>query len=141
MEIIPIFQFTFILFYTKDKGVVNLKYQYRFKFYVSARHYSNISGTSTILHPHTWELTLLVSSSKNELIEFSYLETKIVQYLKNFEQKSLNTLEAFINKSCTTEDIAYIFFEDISNIILKDDIVLDCLELSENPTRTFIIKR
>ncbi|MDO4535674.1 MAG: 6-carboxytetrahydropterin synthase [Clostridium perfringens] len=118
-----------------------MHYQYRFKFYVSARHYSNISGASTILHPHTWELTLLISSSKNQLIEFSYLETKISQYLKNFEQKSLNTLEAFINKSCTTEDIAYTFFEDISNVILKDDIILDCLELSENPTRTFIIKR
>lgn len=118
-----------------------MNYQYRFKFYVSARHYSNIEGTATILHPHTWELTLLLSSSKNELIQFNYLETKITQYLKNFEQKSLNTLESFINKSCTTEDIAYTFFEDLANVVLKDNIVLDCLELSENPTRTFIIKR
>lgn len=118
-----------------------MNYQYRFKFYVSARHYSNIEGTSTILHPHTWELTLLISSSKSELIRFSSLETNVNQYLSNFEQKSLNNLEAFINKSCTTEDLAYTFFEDISNIVLKDNIVLDCLELSENPTRTFIIKR
>ncbi len=118
-----------------------MNYQYRFKFYVSARHYSNIAGTPTILHPHTWELTLLLTSSNNELIKFSYLESKISQYLKNFEQKSLNTLEVFINKNCTTEDIAYTFFEDLSNVVLKDDIVLDCLELSENPTRTFIVKR
>ena len=47
----------------------------------------------------------------------------------------------FINKNCTTEDIASTFFEDLSNVVLKDDIVLDCLELSENPTRTFIVKR
>ena len=83
----------------------------------------------------------MLTSSNNELIKFSYLESKISQYLKNFEQKSLNTLEVFINKNCTTEDIAYTFFEDLSNVVLKDDIVLDCLELSENPTRTFIVKR
>ncbi len=88
-----------------------MNYNYRFKFYVSARHYSKINGQQTILHPHTWELSLLISSSENQLIEFSYLENKINQYLKTFEEKSLNKLDIFNDKNCTTEDIAYNFLK------------------------------
>lgn len=54
--------------------------QYKFKFYMDARHAIYIGGKLGEVHPHTWEIVLHVVKERRILNHFIYLKRQ----LRNF---------------------------------------------------------
>ncbi|MGL5066423.1 MAG: 6-carboxytetrahydropterin synthase [Sarcina sp.] len=116
-----------------------IKFKYKFKFYVNAKHSVTINSKKSSIHPHTWEIVTFLAVSKNEIINFSEFENNLKNYFLAFEGKYLNELTSFKNVEPTMEHMACIFFNEITELIESKDFNLDTIEISENPTRTYIV--
>ncbi|WP_297522786.1 6-carboxytetrahydropterin synthase [uncultured Clostridium sp.] len=116
-----------------------INFKYKFKFYVNAKHNVTINSKKSNIHPHTWEVITFLSVSKTEIINFSEFENNLTHYFEAFEGKYLNDLKSFENIEPTMEHMACIFFNEISALIENKDFNLETIEISENPTRTYII--
>lgn len=113
---------------------------YKFKFYLNGRHSTIIGGKEQPMHPHTWELVLSVKSKSRELIKFKEFEQNVRNYLLEFEEKTFNSLDKFKESSCSTECVGIIIFKELKGYLDDKNILLEKIEISENPTRTFIIE-
>lgn len=113
---------------------------YKFKFYLNGRHSTNIGNVEQAMHPHTWELVLKVRSLTDELIQFKEFEQNVRNYLLEFEEKTFNSLDKFKCGNCSTECVGKVIFEELKEYLKIKNIELYKIELSENPTRTFVIK-
>lgn len=116
-----------------------IKFKYRFKFYVNAKHSVTINSKKSNVHPHTWEIVTYLAVSKNEIINFSEFENNLKQYFKGFEGEYLNDLKSFEHIEPTMEHMATVFFSEITELIQSKDFTLETIEISENPTRTYIV--
>lgn len=113
--------------------------QYKFKFYLNARHAIYIDGILGAMHPHTWEITLNVIKKQNDFIEFNKLEKKIEEFIKRYQDKELNEEEPFDTINPTLENCCDYFKEQISSILDKEGWVLLMMEMSETPSRSYVI--
>lgn len=113
--------------------------QYKFKFYLNARHAIYIDGLLGTVHPHTWEITLNVIKRQDGFIEFNKLEKKIEEFIKPYQNKELNEEEPFDTINPTLENCCDYFKEQISNILDKEGWVLLMMEMSETPSRSYVI--
>lgn len=116
-----------------------MKFYYKFNFYLNAKHAVLISGEESDIHPHTWEIKLIITCIDDIYVEFSKFENIIENYFLSFEGKLLNELEVFNNLNPSMENIGKIFFEKINDLLDEHKFYMKTLEISENPTRTFII--
>ena len=57
--------------------------QYKFKFYLNARHAIYRDGVMGQVHPHTWEITLNVIKGRDEFVEFMCLNERWRNLWKN----------------------------------------------------------
>lgn len=48
--------------------------QYKFKFYLNARHGIYKNGLMGEIHPHTWEIVINVVKGRDETVKFHHLE-------------------------------------------------------------------
>lgn len=117
-----------------------MKIKYRFKFYVNARHSVNFSGIQSEIHPHTWEIVMYIDVNSDAFINFTDIEKTAIEYLNKYEGCYLNDLEDFKTVEPTMENIAVKIFEDLNDNI-NSQINISKLEVSENPTRTYIIEK
>tara|TARA_B100000965_G_C19228478_1_gene599057 strand:+ start:213 stop:572 length:360 start_codon:yes stop_codon:yes gene_type:complete len=117
-----------------------VKTYYRFKFYINARHSVTFNGKSSNIHPHTWEVVVSFGSEISETINFSEFEGKLEEYFDHYEGMFLNELEAFASINPTMENIGKIFYSDIKELLDIENLYLKRIEISENPTRTYIIE-
>lgn len=117
-----------------------MKHTYRFKYYVNARHSVNFSGIQSNIHPHTWEFVMYINVNSNEFINFSDIEKQFKEYFKQYEGKYLNELSYFKKAEPTMENIAIKIFNDMKGTI-ESAIDIIRIEVSENPTRTYIIEK
>lgn len=113
--------------------------QYKFKFYLNMNHYIVNNGKPGEVHPHTWELIISVVSDRSEMTPFINIERKIDQIMDRYQDKLLNDCEPFDKVIPTVENAARYFFRLIQDEIIKEDWILLMLELSETPTRSYII--
>lgn len=113
---------------------------YKFKFYLNGRHSTTIGDKEQPMHPHTWELVLSVKSKSSELIKFKEFEQGVRNYLLLFEEKTFNSLEKFKESNCSTECVGIIIFKELKEHLDSKNILLERIEISENPTRTFVIE-
>lgn len=114
--------------------------EYIFKLYLNARHSMNQSNGSCLnVHPHTWEIVVLLTKIHNEYIQFTTIEKKINDYLHKYEGECLNSIKPFDVLLPTMENVGEVFATDIINLLKKEDWRLHRLEISENPTRTFVL--
>lgn len=113
--------------------------QYRFKFFLNARHDLEIDGKRSC-HPHTWELTFFLIKENEEFVQFTYLEEIIGNHLQQYEAKTLNDVEPFNELPPTLEIIGEVFFKQISELLSEDNWKLSSLEISENSSRSYYIK-
>lgn len=113
--------------------------QYKFKFYLNASHAIYIDGHIGERHPHTWEITINVLKEKTEFIQFSNLEKKIENWMKNYQDKYLNEIEPFDQINPTMENCCDYFKEVISSILHTEGWILLSIEMSETPTRSYVI--
>ncbi|MCX7771626.1 MAG: 6-pyruvoyl-tetrahydropterin synthase-related protein, partial [Clostridia bacterium] len=112
--------------------------EYRFKFYLNATHYVNLN-TSSKVHPHTWEIVLFIRKTEEGFVQFTQLEATLKKYLVLYEGKYLNAVHPFQAIEPTLENIGVVFFDSIKAILEPTGWELQRLEISENPSRTFII--
>jgi 6-pyruvoyltetrahydropterin/6-carboxytetrahydropterin synthase len=119
---------------------VKIKTYYRFNFYLNARHSVIFDGKASNVHPHTWEVVVKFGLETTEIINFTYFERELEKYFLNYEGKYLNELTSFNNSNPTMENIGKVLYEDIKRLINNRNMYFSTLEISENPTRTYIIQ-
>ncbi|WCK57509.1 6-carboxytetrahydropterin synthase (plasmid) [Aneurinibacillus sp. Ricciae_BoGa-3] len=112
--------------------------RYRLKFYLNARHFLNENGKSSEISPHTWEVGLFILKQDEEKT-FREVEKKIEAFFDNFDNQLINDIPPFNLLNPTTENIGKVFYKQLSNILSEYGRVLETLQISENPTRTYIV--
>lgn len=113
---------------------------YKFKFYINAKHSVDFGEGQSSIHPHTWEIVLYIRVKNDKMINFTKFESVLEEYFDQYEGKYLNEMERFKGEDPTMERIGLTLYEDIYLSVSKTSIYLEQLEISENPTRTYIIK-
>lgn len=127
-------------FMRKDGSVAMNKYrQYRFKFYLNARHAIFINGTLGEIHPHTWEITLNVIKGRDEFIQFHTLEQKIEAFMETYQDRYLNEVEPFDVINPTLENCCHYFKDKLSEILAAEGWLFLMMEMSETPARSYVI--
>jgi 6-pyruvoyltetrahydropterin/6-carboxytetrahydropterin synthase len=117
-----------------------LKYnQYRFKFYLNATHSIYIAGQLGEEHPHTWEITIQTIKVKEDFITFNAIEKDMEKYLESFQDRYLNKISPFITLNPTLENICIYFKEAFQKILVQKGWLLLSIEISETPTRSYMI--
>jgi 6-pyruvoyltetrahydropterin/6-carboxytetrahydropterin synthase len=117
-----------------------LKYnQYRFKFYLNATHSIYIDGQLGEEHPHTWEITIQTIKVKEDFITFNAIEKDMEKYLDSFQDRYLNKNAPFITLNPTLENICIYFKEAFQKILVQKGWLLLSIEMSETPTRSYMI--
>lgn len=117
-----------------------MKYrQYKFKFYLNASHAISIGGKLRQKHPHTWEITLNTLKLMDGFIQFNQLETRIEEFFDTYQDKVLNEVDPFDVVNPTLENCCEYFKTQLQSILNEEGWVLLMIEMSETPTRTFVI--
>lgn len=124
-----------------SQGEMNLYKQYKFKFYLNARHAIYIDGIQGTMHPHTWEITLNVIKKEKNFIEFNKIEKKIDEYINKFQDKDLNSIEPFDTINPTLENCCDYFKFNLENILNEEGFELLMMEMSETPSRSYVISQ
>jgi len=117
-----------------------MKTYYKFKFYLNARHSVTFNENTSNIHPHTWEVVISFGSETTETVNFTEFEKALEKYFLNYEGKYLNELDSFKDIHPTMENIGKKLYEDIKNLIENKNLYFKKVEISENPTRTYIIE-
>lgn len=113
--------------------------QYRFKFYLNASHSIYLNGVLGQEHPHTWEITLNTIKLKDNFIIFNDIEKNIEKYLEKYQDSYLNKVDPFVTLNPTLENICQYFKNEFQNLLLENGWLLLSMEISETPTRSYII--
>ncbi len=113
--------------------------QYRFKFYLNMNHFIIIDDMPGAVHPHTWEIVVSVVSDQEQLTPFINIERKIDGLMEQYQDKMLNECEPFDTIVPTVENAARYFFKRIQDGIIDEGWILLMLEVSETPTRSYVI--
>lgn len=117
-----------------------MKTYYKFKFYLNGKHSVTFEGKNSNIHPHTWEITVLLEADYSNTVNFTDFEKTFEKYFLNYEGKYLNELEEFIGINPTMENIGKIIYNNIKMFVNDKGLDFISLEISENPTRTYIIE-
>lgn len=113
--------------------------QYKFKFYLNARHAIYINGVLGAMHPHTWEITLHVIKMQPDFIQFTKLEKEIEEFIDQFQDKELNEVPPFDVINPTLENCCDYFKEQLSAILTEEGWLFLMMEMSETPSRSYVI--
>lgn len=113
--------------------------QYKFKFYLNARHAIYREGVMGQVHPHTWEITLNVVKGRDEFVEFYVLERKVEEFMEKFQDRLLNEIEPFDVINPTLENCCEYFKERLVEILNKEGWIFLMMEMSETPARSYVI--
>lgn len=117
-----------------------MKYsQYKYNFYLNASHSIFINGNKGERHPHTWEISLYVVNYKDTFMLFNEVEKIIEDYLGQYQEKYLNECPLFEMRNPTLENIAQCFMEELQKILNPLNWVIFTIEISETPSRSYII--
>ena len=121
------------------RGKSNLYKQYKFKFYLNARHAIYIDGVLGAMHPHTWEITLHVIKMQHDFVQFGDLEKKIEAFMQQYQDQELNSIPPFDVINPTLENCCDYFKEQISRILEEAGWLFLMIEMSETPSRSYVI--
>lgn len=102
------------------------------------RHYQ---GKCEALHGHNFSVEVVVQGSKltddtELLVDFKDLKTDLKQVLEHLDHKDLNATAAFSVKNPSSENIAEYIFTELKPLILKRDIMLYSVSVSEKSAQT-----
>jgi len=120
-------------------GEANRYQQYKFKFYLNARHAIYLDGNLGQMHPHTWEITLHVIKIKEDFIPFTELEKEIEGFISTYQDKELNSLEPFDALNPTLENCCNFFRNQLTRILEDKGWLLLLIEMSETPSRSYVV--
>ncbi len=114
-------------------------HQYKYKFYLNLNHSIRINQKQGEIHPHTWEIVVDIATSDTQFKEFSQIEKKLEQLLDKYQDKYINNITPFHVVNPTIENAAEVFSEEIRKSIEEAGWILLTFEISETPSRTYII--
>lgn len=112
--------------------------EYRFRFYLNARHYVVFEGKRGQIHPHTWEFAMTVLIRRNQMIIFDQIEKAVNDFMETYQNTLLNEKEPFTHVNPTLENITDYIAEELYDKAASFDTVLVRVEGSETPSRTYI---
>lgn len=119
-----------------------MKYsQYKFKFYLNANHAIYLGGVLGQNHPHTWEITLDTVKVGNDFIQFDFIEKSVEQFFADFQDSDINTIDPFTVTNPTLENLCHYFKCKLEELLSSHGWLLTRIEMSETPTRSYIIDR
>lgn len=113
--------------------------QYKYKFYLNANHAIFINNVLGQMHPHTWEIMIEVLSTKENFVQFDRVEAAISKLLEKYQDQFINTVDPFDKVNPTLENVVYYFKQMIEEQIKEYYMVLLSIEISETPSRSYII--
>lgn len=114
-------------------------HQYKYKFYLNLNHSICINEKQGEIHPHTWEIVVDIATSDSQFKEFSKIEKKLEQLLEKYQDQYINSIAPFQEMNPTIENAAEVFSAEIRQSIEEAGWILLTFEISETPTRTYII--
>lgn len=117
-----------------------MKTHYKFKFYLNARHSVIFNDQFSKVHPHTWEVTVLFNCKESRTVNFTMFENELEKYFLNYEGKYLNEHVSFKDINPTMENIGKVLYDHIKSLVNNNELSFKMLEISENPSRTYIIE-
>jgi len=117
-----------------------VKTYYKFKFYLNARHSVTFNGNTSSIHPHTWEVGVSFGSETEDIVNFTEFEKELERLFLKFEGKYLNELLPFKELEPTMENIGKVLYIGIKTLVDSKSLYFKRVEISENPTRTYIIE-
>lgn len=117
-----------------------MKHYYRFNHYINAKHSVNFQGKESPIHPHTWEIVVSLRVEDTDFISFTSLENLLEGYFEQYEGKYLNELQPFKDNHPTMEYMGQLFYKHLNTLMKGMELTLYRIEISENPTRTYIIE-
>lgn len=113
--------------------------QYKYKFYLNINHAIVIQKKLGMVHPHTWEITIDISNLHYEMAQFSQIENVMEQIFAKYQDRFINEIPPFDKINPTLENAADYFLQIIQDAIAEKGWVVLMIELSETPTRSYII--
>lgn len=113
--------------------------QYKFKFYLNARHAVYTNGVLGDIHTRSWEFILHIIKGKSEFSQFSVIMNSIQEYFEKYQDQYLNEVAPFDVINPTLENAADFFKNEISEILNKQGWMMLMMEVSETPSRTYVI--
>lgn len=113
--------------------------QYKFNFYLNASHAIFINGKLGEQHPHTWEIILYTIKSQDDFVRFDEVEKTVEAFLEPLQNKFINDFEPFNTTNPILENMTRYFYEQIQERLEPFGWVVFTIEVSETPTRSFII--
>lgn len=115
-----------------------LSKMYQYKFYLDANHFVTFDGIAGDIHPHTWEITVVIELVGDNFIPFYQIENMIKDLLKGYQNTKLNDVEPFCRINPTLENIGDYFTRAISNQVAQRGWALRHFTISETPSRSYI---
>lgn len=113
--------------------------EYRFKFYLNAIHSIEIKDVMGQEHPHTWEIGIEAFKSDDSFIMFTEIEKAVEKTIAPFQDKKMNYVSPFDVINPTLENVSFYFKNKLEQMLIDHDWMLTRLEVSETPSRTFVI--
>lgn len=110
-----------------------------YKFNMNASHSVLINGKRGTSHSHTFLISLFVETKSEEFMIYDSVEKIVNNFLSMYSGKELNEFEAFYKVEPTLENIGDFLFEELRKILKENNISILRLEISEIPTRVYII--
>ena len=113
--------------------------QYKFKFYLNARHGIYKNGVMGETHPHTWEIVINVVKGRDETVKFHHLEHRVEEFLSAYQDKTLNDVPPFDMINPTLENICEYFKEELTKILNRNGWIFLMMEISESPSMSYVV--
>lgn len=117
-----------------------MKYsQYKFKFYLNANHAIYLGGVLGQNHPHTWEISLDTIKVRDDFIQFDIIEKLVEKYIAGFQDVDINKIAPFNVTNPTLENICDFLKNELGKLLNDNGWLLTKIEISETPSRSYII--
>ena len=113
--------------------------EYTFKFYVNANHAIYLNGVLGQNHPHTWEISLDTIKVKDDFVQFDFIEKEVEKYFSFYQDININAVDPFTAVNPTLENLCEHFKNDLSDLLARNGWLLQRIEMSETPARSYII--
>lgn len=113
--------------------------QYKFKFYLNARHAIYTDGVLGKPHTHSWEFVLHIVKGRTEFNQFSIIDKTVQDFFAPYQDRYLNSIPPFDVINPTLENTADYFRTALSERLNSIGWMLIMLEVSETPARTYVI--
>lgn len=113
--------------------------QYKFKFYLNARHGIYKNGVLGEVHPHTWEIVINVVKRRDETVKFHHLEHRVEELLNRYQDKTLNEIAPFDMINPTLENMCEYFKDELTEILNRNGWIFLMMEMSESPSMSYVV--